>query len=104
VVLNKVPSKKQNCCSLINRFQSTDSKLGKVEKQVLVKKLGVITFAPNIHLENKRGRKRDRIFILTIYTTCSFDWWLVLICSERKVNAAWLLMADLFREESTVGW
>jgi hypothetical protein len=55
-------------------------------------KEGVITFAPNIHLENKR----DRIFILTIYTTCSFDWWLVLICSERKGTAAWLLMADLF--------
>jgi hypothetical protein len=71
-------------------------KVGQSRKASFSKE-GVITVAPNIHLENKRGRKRDwRIFILTIYTTYSFDWWLVLICSERKVTAAWLLMADLF--------
>jgi hypothetical protein len=27
---------------------------------------------------------------------CSFRWWLVLICSERKNIAEWLLMANLF--------
>jgi hypothetical protein len=34
-------------------------------------------------------------------------WWLVLICSERRVLLAgcgWLLVADSFREKSTAGW
>jgi hypothetical protein len=38
--------------------------------------------------------------------TCSIlvwfsGWWLVLVCSERKVP---LLVAGLFREKNTVGW
>jgi hypothetical protein len=32
-------------------------------------------------------------------TACSFGWWLVLICSERKV-----LVAGLSLEKSTDGW
>jgi hypothetical protein len=34
-------------------------------------------------------------------------WWLVLVCSERKVLLAgcgWLLVADSFWEKSTAGW
>jgi hypothetical protein len=37
----------------------------------------------------------------------SGGWWLVLVCSERRVllaSCGWLLVADSFWEKSTAGW
>jgi hypothetical protein len=31
----------------------------------------------------------------TLWSACSFGWWLVLICFERKSTGGWLLVTDL---------
>jgi hypothetical protein len=39
-------------------------------------------------------------------STCSFGWWLVLICAERKVLLAtcrWLVLADKLSEQADRG-
>jgi hypothetical protein len=55
--------------------------------------------------EPMRGTVRDLFFmpsyIIHLTLSCSFGWWLVLICSERKVLmvGCWLVL-----REKTTGW